>query len=268
MSSSGTYCPGCGKEAGPSDSFCMSCGVELGRRPPVEEAVEAEVAVVGSHATADETGVGPVVESYPPRPSPAEIDFGRWFASSEDLKHGQVVIIAARWVLVGAGLLLAMWNPDALGELRVQLTLILGLAVANFFLHSRVLMGRPIHAPVVYLASAVDIAAISLIIIAGGGLVSGLFVFYFPALLALSVAFRTEATLVFAGATIAIYGLIGSASGLEGDAGAALMARMLMLGGVAICGNVFWRIERDRRRDAEVAHDELKLSLSDEMPAE
>ena len=266
MSSSGLHCPQCGKETKQPDSFCMSCGVNLRRRPPVEDARAVGVEVVDSHASADETGVGTVAASHPREPSPAEIAIGRWFKSSEDLKQGQVVIIAARWLLVGAGLLLAMWNPDALGELRVQLTLILGLAVANFFLHSRVLMGRPIHAPFVYLASAVDIAVISLIIIAGGGLVSGLFVFYFPALLALSVAFRTEATVVFAGATIAIYGVIGSASGLDSGAGAALMARMLMLGGVAVCGNVFWRIERDRRRAAEVAREELRLS--DEMPAD
>jgi hypothetical protein len=241
----------------------MSCGMDVRHLSPVEEAVEEEVAVVGSHASADEMAVERVADSYTPTPAPAGIDFGKWFKPSEDLQQGQVVIIAARWVLVAAGLLLAAWNPAELGELRVQIVLILGLAVANFFLHTRVLMGRPIHATVVYAASAVDIAVVSLIIIAGDGFASGAFVFYFPALLALSVAFKTEATIVFTGAAIAVYGVIATASVItEGDDWATLIARLMMIAGVAVCGNVYWRIERDRRRAAEEAREELKLRVS------
>ena len=178
------------------------------------------------------------------------------FDSLEDLSHGQVVIIAARWILVGAGLMLALWNPDALGELKIQIMLILSLAVGNFFLHSRVLMGRPVSAIVAYAATAADIVVISLIVIAGGGFDSGLYVFYFPALLALSVAFRTEVTYTFAGAAIVLYGLIASASMAGGD-GAILITRMLMLAAIALCGNIYWRTERDRREAATETRDQL-----------
>ena len=156
-----------------------------------------------------------------------------------------------------AGLLLALFNPDGTDGLRVQILLILGLAVGNFFLHSQVLMKKPVFAPVAYAASAADIAVISLIVIAGGGFSSGTYVFFFPALLALSVAFRTEVTYTFAGAAIVLYGLIASPAMLGNDAGAVIVTRMLMMAAIAGCGNIYWRTERDRRRAASETRDEL-----------
>jgi hypothetical protein len=185
-----------------------------------------------------------------------------WLDLAEELTHGQHVVVAARWILVGAGLLLALWNPEAMPELRVQIALILGLAMANFFLHSRLLMGKPVPPMVAYAATGIDIAVISVLVIADGGLVSGLYVFYFPALLALSVAFRTEVTAVFAASAIGLYALVGSPGVVVAEDGAALVTRMLMLAAVAVCGNVYWRVERDRRKAAaeerEVANEQVK----------
>ena len=79
---------------------------------------------------------------------------------AEDLVQGQFVIVAARWILVAAGLVLAVIAPEALGPLRIQIVLILGLAVANFYLHSQLLMKRPVVRPIAYAASVADIAAI------------------------------------------------------------------------------------------------------------
>ena len=111
------------------------------------------------------------------------------------------------------------------------------------------LMRKPVLAPVVYAASAADIVAISLIVIAGDGYLSPLFVFYLPAVLAISVAFRTEAVVAFTGAAILIYWII-SASAFAGVDGVAVATRMVVIAGVAVCGNAYWRIERDRRRAA------------------
>ncbi len=141
--------------------------------------------------------------------------FQRWIdriETSDDLVHGQVVIIAARWILVIVGLMLAVWDPNAMGELRIQIVLVLGLAVANFYLHSQALMRKPISAPVVLAASAGDLTVISLIIISQGGFESNVFVFFFPAILAFSVAFRTQITYLLAGSAIAIYGIIAGSS--------------------------------------------------------
>ena len=101
-----------------------------------------------------------------------------------------------------------------------------------------------------YGASAGDIAVISGLIVVHGGFDANSYVFYFPALLALSVAFRTEVAFALAGAAIAAYGLIAFST--FGGAGAEFIAtRLLMLAAVAVCGNIFWRIERDRRRAAK-----------------
>jgi hypothetical protein len=184
-----------------------------------------------------------------------------------------MVIIAARWMLVGAGLLLALWNPealtnpDAMGDLRIQVTLILGLAVANFFLHAQVLMRKPVLAPVAYAASAADIAVISLVVVVNGGFDADPFVFYFPAVLALSVAFRTKVAFTFAGAAIAIYGLI-SLGTTTSDDGAVLITRMLMIAAVAVCGNVYWRTERDRRLVGAKTREELRAQVRQEAVAQ
>ena len=88
--------------------------------------------------------------------------------------------------------------------------------------------------------------AISLIVIAGDGYLSPLFVFYLPAVLAISVAYRTEAAFAFTGAAVVLYALISSPA-FAGTDGVAVATRMVVIAGVAICGNTYWRLERDRR---------------------
>ena len=252
-------CPGCGGEDRSGGRFCTHCGSRLDDIRDVErggpQGTETRTAVPDSAGPFGR----PPGEAY--WNQPGDIDFiasaGRrlrdvfsGLTSGEEerdnLVHGQMVIIAARWILVTVGLVLALWNPEQMGELQVSILLILGLAAANFFLHSRVLTGQPVSPQVVYLASAADIAVISLVLMVGGGFDTIPYVFYFPALLALSVAFPTRMSALFAGVTIATYGLISVATASGGESSTAF-AQMLMLAAVAVCGNVYWRVERDRR---------------------
>ena len=254
-------CPSCNQTNAMKGKFCVHCGQELRPKPAVEVDERAEPANEHRYDDRDYEDLPrhrerTAVEMYK-EDGPSVIDgLKDRLQTPEDLSHGQVVIIAARWILVGAGLLLALWNPDALGELRVQIMLILGLAAGNFFLHSQVLMKKPVSAQIAYGASAADIAVISLIVIAAGGAPSGLYVFYFPALLGISVAFRTEVTYTLAGAAMALYGLIAVAT-MVGGGEAVLVTRLLMMGAVATCGNIYWRTERDRRRAAAETREEL-----------
>src|SRR5438093_5390599 len=62
--------------------------------------------------------------------------------TSEDLFHGQTVIVWARWILIGTGLLLSFWNARDLPVLEVQLAAIITLAFGNFYLHVQLLRGR------------------------------------------------------------------------------------------------------------------------------
>ncbi len=192
--------------------------------------------------------------------------FGGGAESTDDLAYGQVVIIAARWVLIVAGLVLALWITDDTSNLAVQLVVILGLAVGNFYLHSQVLQRRPAMSAVVYAASAGDLTVISLLVGMGGGLESGLFVFYFPAILALSVAFHPRVTAFFAGTTILVYGVIG-ASTLSGASGEVLVTRLIMLAAVAVCGSIYWQIERSRRETAAERQESLEAQVRREVPA-
>lgn len=168
---------------------------------------------------------------------------------SKDFIYGQVVIVFARWLLVLAGLLVALWNPGPLSELRVQIAVVLGVAVANFYLHAQLLRRRPTLNIVAQAASIGDILVITLLVASQGGFPSDLYIFYFPALLAISVAFPTEQTVVLTGLAMALYGLLGA---VEASANVdILLLRLVAFAGVATVGNAYWRLHRDQLRDTQ-----------------
>ena len=275
-------CPVCFSENPASSRFCAFCGCRLpaggnpfqakapgptpsNTPPQTYEAQENPEDDVGRDVNAATVSAAQPIGSALKWGCDLIGSFKGATQNSEDLAHGQVVIISARWILVVAGLVLALWSPEALGELRIAVVLILGLALANFFLHAQVLMRGPVLSKVAYAASTADIAVISLIIIVAGGFGSTAYVFYFPALLALSVAFPSRVTLVFTGATVGVYGVIYLATAGSGEA-AVVLTQMLILAGVAFCGNVYWRIEGDRRREAvrarELPRDQVKEGVA------
>jgi hypothetical protein len=192
--------------------------------------------------------------------------FNRYLAHDDeterDLAHGQVVIVTARWILITTGLFLAIFIPPPLGELRLQIGLILVLAVANFFLQTQVLKRRPILPGVVYATSAADLTVVSLLLLPQGGYDAQLYVLYFPALLALAVAFPPKLTAVYTGATLAVYGVIAAATApWEAAAAGVIVSRLLALTAVAVCGVVYWRIEHERRSATEQARTALESEI-------
>lgn len=185
-----------------------------------------------------------------------------YLGTSDDLAHGQVVIVSARWILIVASLILVLWDPGPLSQLRLEVLVLLVLAVVNFYLHAQILMRRPAIDLVVYGASIADLTIISVLVASEGGFTSNIFVFYFPALMALAVAFPTFMTLLYGGGAMAAYGLICAAtmSATEGN-WQIVLARILMLAAVAVCGNMYWRIERDRRSAAVKEREQLRMEL-------
>lgn len=169
---------------------------------------------------------------------------------SEDLVHGQTVIVAFRWIMVTAGFVFALWNPGPVSVLRLQILVILALAVANFYLHTQLLRRRFALEPVVFAASAADLAFITVLVVSGGGFGSQLYIFYYPAALVYSVTFPPLVTAAFTAGAIATYSSV-SQDALAGTATLhVLLTRLLMLAAVAACGHLYWRIERDRRQGA------------------
>ena len=61
----------------------------------------------------------------------------------DDLLHGHSVIIAARWMLVAAALMLVLYRPQSVTDVTIGVLSILGIAIINFWLHTRPLTNRP-----------------------------------------------------------------------------------------------------------------------------
>jgi hypothetical protein len=190
------------------------------------------------------------------------------FSESEVPADGQSVIVTARWVLVVSGLILALWDPGPIGQIRMHVLALLLLAVGNFYLHAQLLMRRPAVSAIAYAASAADIAVITLLIVSQGGFASPLYIFYFPALLAFSVAFPTSRTVGFASAVVGLYASISLfTAATEGDV-QAIILRVMMLIAVAVCGNMYRRIEDGRRSVAADALADLAAMRSARSPAQ
>lgn len=169
-----------------------------------------------------------------------------FFGGSGELSQGQEVIVYARWVLVAAAMGFALWLPAPLAQLRVQAFLILLLAIGNFFLHAQVLRRRPAPDWVVYGASAADLVAITALLWIQGGYSSELYIFYFPAVLAISVAFSTEHAAVYTISAISAYAVIGALTAPVDADVLTVVVRCLMIAAVAVCGNQYQRIEGAR----------------------
>jgi len=170
------------------------------------------------------------------------------------------VIIAMRWILVASGLFLILWNPDPLPIMRVQILVIMALALANFYLHSQLLMKRPVLDQVVLASSAIDLIFVTMLIALGNGYESRLYAYYFPAILGFSVVFPSMITIGYVGSTIAVYGMMSLISG--GDP-LVILARLAMIAAVGFCGNLYLRIERKRRFDAEDSWEQLQDQMSE-----
>src|SRR5215475_7829673 len=107
---------------------------------------------------------------------------------------GQGVIVTARWILIAAGLFLVTVVPSPdVAEVRLQVAVILLLGLGNFFLHGLLLKRKAVPEALAYVASAVDLTVVTILLASQGG-DSPVYVLYFPALLALSVAFEPVVT--------------------------------------------------------------------------
>jgi hypothetical protein len=175
---------------------------------------------------------------------------------SEDLVFGQTVLVWARWILIGTGLVLSFWTPRDLLTLQVQLAAIVALAFGNFYLHVQLLRGHAAVDKVVYAASLADICVVTALVLVQGGYSSPVFVFYFAAVVGISVAFPTNLTAGYTMLVVGVYGLVCLATATA-DEYPAVFTRLLMIAAIAVCGNLFARNESHRRAEAIRIHHEL-----------
>ena len=197
--------------------------------------------------------------AWNPKPAPAPSRGLSSFVGSvrsEDLAYGQTVLVWARWILIATGLVLSFWSPTDLLILQVQLAAIIALAFGNFYLHVQLLRGHPAIDNIVYAASIGDLAVITSLVLVQHGYPSPVFVFYFAAVVGISVAFPTLLTAGYTAIAVGLYGVICLATASSADDYPAIFTRLLMIAAIAVCGNLFARNESHRRADAIRVHEE------------
>ena len=136
-------------------------------------------------------------------------------SSLDDLRQGHSVIIAARWMLVAAGLMFVLYRQQSVSELTVGVLAILGIAAVNFWLHCRPLTNQPVEPQWAYCASAADLVVISGLVLMQGSQMSKAYAFYYPAILGYSLVFPAAVSAVLTGAVLAFVLVTGSIDGLD-----------------------------------------------------
>ena len=175
--------------------------------------------------------------------------------AAEDIFFGQVVIIWAGWFVILTGAILALWAASSISELTVASLLIVALMAVNFFVHGRYLMERPINRTLTALVSLVDLAIITLIVLAWRGqtgLDSPFFIFYYPVLAAFAFVFSPGLTLFYTALALLSYAgatfVADPTFFLDFHDLELLITRLITLAAMGGLGTYYWRIQRQRRR--------------------
>ena len=192
--------------------------------------------------------------------------------ASEDIFFGQVVINWARWFIIVAGALLVLWSAGSPAELVIGIIPVVALMALNFYLHGRQLAERPAKPALIALASILDLAVITVVVLfwpdqAHRGLGSPFFIMFYPVVLAfafvmprgIAVGYTLAALVAYAGACLLVgVPVVGDTADITytsiiGQTGAVkvLVARLITLGAMGGLGTYYWRIQRDRRRNAK-----------------
>ena len=83
---------------------------------------------------------------------------------AEDIFFGQLVSIWARWFLIFAGTILALWSTSDETQLSLAILPVIALMAMNFFLHGRYIVEQPANRILIVAASVLDLAIITLIV--------------------------------------------------------------------------------------------------------
>ncbi len=189
--------------------------------------------------------------------------------AAEDIYFGQVVIVWARWFVILAGTILALWSASSVSDLT-RAVLLIGLLMAiNFLAHGRFLMDRPANRGLLIVMSLFDLLIITVIVLAWmgqNGLESPFFIFYYPMILAFAFVFPPFVTAVYVLVAMVAYvgavfitdpSFVGNSIEIEN-----LVQRLITLAAMGGLATFHWRIQRDRRRGIS----ELPTELSPAAP--
>lgn len=176
--------------------------------------------------------------------------------AAEDIFFGQLVIIYARWFVIVAMVILALWSTSSVNQLIGAVIFIVPLMAINFFVHGRYLMEKPVNKMLLTLLSAVDILVITLLIFfwpTDPGLKSQFYIFYYPIIMAYAFVTVPRDSAIYTIFALVLYSaaciirdpdLVLSSLWLE-----RLTIRLITMAAMGLLGAYYWRIQRSRMRE-------------------
>jgi len=175
--------------------------------------------------------------------------------AAEDIFFGQLVIIYARWFVIVAMVILALWSTSSISQLVGAVIFIVPLMAINFFVHGRYLMEKPVNKMLLTLLSAVDILIITLLILFWpneNGLLSQFYIFYYPLILAYAFVSMARDSIIYTLFTLVLYTaacfVTSPALVLESIWLERLVIRLITMAAMGLLGAYYWRIQRSRMR--------------------
>ena len=166
--------------------------------------------------------------------------------AAEDLYFGQLVMIWARWFVIFAIAILAIWGSSDVNVLAARSLVLVALMTVNFFLHGRILVDRPANARLLAIASLIDLVIIGGII-AGwklDGLASPYFVLYYPLIFAFALVFPPRLSALYTLIALASYValcLLTGPSIFHTIEAKTIVERVITMATIAGLGAFYWR---------------------------
>lgn len=178
----------------------------------------------------------------------------------EDIFFGQIVIIWARWFVIAAGFIYALWQASDTSQLSMTILPLVIVMGVNFFVHGRFLMEKPINQNLLLGLSFIDLLVVTLVIFTGSnqvGIDSQSFIFYYPFLVAFAFVFPQTITAVYTLVALLAYLIVclmlDPSLFLNGPILETLVMRLITMAAVGGLGTYYWRIQRERRQTQEQA---------------
>jgi hypothetical protein len=175
--------------------------------------------------------------------------------AAEDIFFGQLVIIYARWFVIVAMVILALWSTSSVSQLVGAVIFIVPLMAINFFIHGRYLMEKPANKMLLTILSAVDILVITLLILfwpAERGLLSQFYIFYYPLILAFAFVSMARNSILYTVFALVLYTaaclVVDTPIVFESIWLERLTIRLITLAAMGLLGAYYWRIQRSRLR--------------------
>ncbi len=182
----------------------------------------------------------------------------RALEAKQDVFFGQVVLIWARWAIILAGAIMAMWMSESPEALTLNILPVVVLMGVNFYLHARYLLEKPANRALIQLLSGLDVTVVTAIVLGWNGqrgIESPFFVYYYPLLLAFAFVFPPRLTAWYAGAVLAAYAAVcltlDPSIVLDASELKLLCVRLITLGAMGGLGTYYWRIQRTGEGQAE-----------------